>query len=218
MGPSEPVTIEDPDRDLVKSCQDPGSDEFEPAFSALYEKYRDRVYNIAWRVTGDPVEAMDVCQETFTMLLRKISSFHFDSKFSSWLYRIVVNSSIDSKRKTGSRRRRVVEFPRLQEEDRPFTMEDPGAQAPGEEVVQREREELVDRAIQKLSPKLRAVVVLRYMQGLSYEDVASILQVSLGTVKSRLARAHLALNRLLAPLLEEKAGPKEEGKEIEGNL
>ncbi len=213
------MTIEDPDRDLVKACQNPGSEDFEPAFSALYEKYRDRVFNIAWRVTGDPVEAMDVCQETFTMLLRKISSFHFDSKFSSWLYRIVVNSSIDSKRKSGSRRRREVEFPHFQDEDRPFSLEDPASQAPEEEVVQKEREEIVQGAIQKLSPKLRAVVVLRYVQGLSYEEVATILQVSLGTVKSRLARAHLALNRSLAPLLgEENQEGKDKAEKIEGNL
>lgn len=212
------MTIEDPDRDLVKACQDPGSDAFEPAFSALYEKYRDRVYNIAWRVTGDPVEAMDVCQDTFTMLLKKISSFHFDSKFSSWLYRIVVNSSIDSKRRAGSRRRREVEFPRFSDEDRPFTLEDKDAQAPDQEMVQKEREKMVHQAIQKLSPKLRPVVVLRYMQALSYEDIASVLQVSLGTVKSRLARAHLALNRHLARLLEEEGRGLGGEKEIEGNL
>ncbi len=212
------MTIEDPDRDLVKACQDPGSDAFEPAFSALYEKYRDRVYNIAWRVTGDPVEAMDVCQETFTVLLRKISSFHFDSKFSSWLYRIVVNASIDSKRKTGSRRKRELEFPRFSDEDRPYSLEDPEARAPEDGVVQKEREELVHEAIQKLSPKLRAVVVLRYLQDLSYEEVATILQVSMGTVKSRLARAHLALNRHLAPLLEAEEKKKEKAGEFEGNL
>ncbi len=217
------MTIEDPDRDLVKACQDPGSDAFEPAFSALYKKYKDRVFNIAWRVTGDPVEAMDVCQETFTLLLRKISSFHFESKFSSWLYRIVVNSSIDSKRRRGSRRKREVEFPRISEEDRPFTLEDPGSSLPEEGTLQKERDALVHEAIQKLSPKLRAVVVLRYLQGLSYEEVATILQVSLGTVKSRLARAHLALSRHLAPILGDGrgAGPKEKEakeKEIEGNL
>jgi len=207
------VDIQDPDRELVKLCQDPGSDEFEEAFTRLYGLYKDRVYNLAWRVTGDPVEALDISQETFALLLRKISTFQFESKFSSWLYRIVGNSSIDSKRRAASRGRLERGLPLSQETGQPLEMEDGREEEPPVAVLLKEREALVQAAIRKLSPKLRAITVLRYMNGLAYEELAEVLQISLGTVKSRLARAHIALARHLGPLLESTHPPARNGVE-----
>ena len=88
-----------PDRELIEACQDVQDDRFEAAFEELYRRYRDRVYSIAYRITGSTTDAMDVVQESFRVLFLKISTFRFDARFSTWLFRIVVNCSIDLKRR-----------------------------------------------------------------------------------------------------------------------
>ena len=189
----------DADVALVRACQDPSSEEFEAAFEALYQRYKDRVYSIAYRITGTSADAMDVAQETFGLLFRKIAGFRFESSFSTWLFRIVVNCSIDHLRQERSRNGRIRTWSAIQD-----PVEPPDAEAPDPIRVaeEGELEEHVHRALQRLSPKLRAVLVLRYLEGLSYEEVREALGVSMGTVKSRLARAHLALERVLAGTLE----------------
>lgn len=184
----------DPDLDLVKSCQDPNSDEFEAAFEALYHRYRDRVHSIAYRISGSSADAMDVVQESFSLLFRKIGSFRFDSLFSTWLFRIVVNCSIDNRRQAGSRF-----HSRAQSLSSESAAAEPQEQLPGPmETAQRlELERHVHQSLQRLSDKLRAVLVLRYLEGLSYEQLTQVLEISMGTVKSRLARAHLALHKVL---------------------
>ena len=182
----------DSDLSLVKACQQVDSDGFEEAFESLYQRYRDRVYSIAYRITGRTADAMDVMQESFCLLFRKVGSFRFDSQFSTWLFRIVVNCSIDHMRHERSRGNQRTES--LSDTDE-LPMEDP--ENPRERAESRELGDHVQRGIQRLSPKLRAILVLRYLEGLSYEELAETLQVSMGTVKSRLARAHLALERVL---------------------
>ena len=184
----------------MRDCQDPNSDRFEAAFEALYTRYRDRVYGIAYRVTGSSTDAMDVMQESFALLFRKISGFRFDAKFSTWLFRIVVNCSIDHVRHERSRR---------VGRSRSLAMLDPGAEpaddpetGPQRQAETRELGDHVQECIQSLSPKLRAVLVLRYLEGLSYEELRETLGISMGTVKSRLARAHLAIERVLGGTLE----------------
>ena len=189
----------DPDLDLVTACQDPNSDEFEAAFEALYRKYKDRVYSIAYRISGSSADAMDVVQESFSLLFRKIGSFRFNSLFSTWLFRIVVNCSIDNKRQAGTRfQRRTKSLSQLPAPAEPQEQDLPG---PVESAEQGELEQHVHDTIQRLSPKLRAILVLRYLEGLSYEQLCQALDISIGTVKSRLARAHLALHRVLAGTL-----------------
>ncbi len=190
----------DPDLELVRACQHPDSDEFEAAFELLYRKYRDRAYSIAYRITGTTADAMDVVQETFSLVFRKLTTFRSDSLFSTWLFRIVVNCSIDSKRQTQSRRwSRASSLSGLAPASEPADEQLPGP------VQCAEAEELgshVHRSIQQLSPKLRAILVLRYLEGLSYEELCQALSISMGTVKSRLARAHIALHRVLDGTLE----------------
>ena len=191
----------DPDLELVKACQDPNSDEFEAAFEAIYHKYRDRVYSIAYRICGSAADAMDVVQETFSLLFRKIGSFRFSSLFSTWLFRIVVNCSIDSLRQAGNRAQaRAQSLSQLPRGEEPPEEEQQG---PSESAEQGELERHVQRSIQRLSPKLRAILVLRYLEGLSYEELCHALEISIGTVKSRLARAHLALHGVLDGTLEQ---------------
>ncbi len=197
----EPRSDPDPDLDLVKSCQDPESDEFEAAFEVLYYRYRDRVYSIAYRIAGSSADAMDVVQESFSLLFRKIGSFRFDSLFSTWLFRIVVNCSIDNRRQAGSRfHHRAQSLSTLAAPAEPPEEQVPG---PMESAEKGELERHVHDSIQRLSDKLRAVLVLRYLEGLSYEQLSQVLDISIGTVKSRLARAHLALHRVLDGTLDQ---------------
>ena len=200
----------DPDRSLVLACQATAPTGLEGAFRDLYELYKDRVYNVCYRITGNPSDALDAAQETFGILFRKIAEFRFESCFSSWVYRVAVNASIDLKRRTGSRY--LASLDALSEGDaergrasRAGEPQDERTESPMRAASRHELEHEVQAAIQRLSPKMHAIVVLRYIEGLSYEQISESLQISLGTVKSRLARAHQALDRELTPVLDRHA-------------
>ena len=190
---------QDPDDPLVRVCREPNDDEFEAAFEALYTKYRDRAYGIAYRITGNASDALDAVQESFSLVFRKIASFRADSLFSTWLFRLVVNCAIDQLR--GRRPRRSVLSLDGVAADPEAVDGDPVASATVGEIGA-----VIQAALLELSPKLRAIVVLRYVEGLAYGDIADILSCSIGTVKSRLNRAHRNLEQLLRPIVEELAG------------
>ena len=194
----------DPDRELVLRCQAATPNGLEGCFRELYDGYKDRVYNVCYRITGNGNDALDAAQETFGILFRKIDGFRFQSKFSSWVYRIAVNASIDLKRRAANRRLPSLDQISEGRGDDPVRFEpaDERAESPIEAAATVELEAEVQSAITRLSPKMRAITVLRYMQGLSYEEISISLGISLGTVKSRLARAHQALDRELTPLLD----------------
>jgi len=193
----------DPDRDLVLACQAAPADGFHGPFRDLYEVYKDRVYNVCYRITGSATDALDASQETFGILYRKLSAFRFESKFSSWAYRIAVNASIDIKRRSVARPMASLEA-LIHDEPEPGRIEivDERTEAPTEAASRHELEVDIQRAIDRLSPKMRAITVLRYIEGLSYDEIAESLEISLGTVKSRLSRAHSALDRELTPVLD----------------
>ena len=194
----------DPDAKLVLACQRRGSRCLEGPFRELYERFKDRVYNVCFRTTGNATDALDAAQETFGIVFRRVGEFRFQSRFSSWVYRIAVNASIDLKRR--SRTRRFASLETVQEAGNPdgsrFEINDESVEMPSASASRRELEEEIQRAILRLSPKLRQIVVLRYVEDLSYEEVAEVLGISLGTVKSRLSRAHEALDRELSPVLD----------------
>ncbi len=200
----EPPKNIDPDRELVLRCQAATPSGLEGCFRELYEGYKDRVYNVCYRITGNGNDALDAAQETFGILFRKIEGFRFQSKFSSWVYRIAVNASIDLKRRAANRRLPSLDQMAESRGDDAIRVEpvDDRLQSPVEAAATVELEAEVQSAITRLSPKMRAITVLRYMQGLSYEEISISLGISLGTVKSRLARAHQALDRELTPLLD----------------
>lgn len=194
------VNQQDPDRDLVRRCQDVNSEEFEAAFAALFARYRDRVYSIAYRIVGSATDAMDVVQESFSLLFRKLASFRHDALFSTWLFRLVVNCAIDHRRSQASGAwRRTGSF---DPQDGGSEFEDGEAPAPLETAAQHELGDHVQRALMRLNPKLNAILVLRYLQGMSYEELRDVLGISMGTVKSRLARAHIAIEKVLEGSLE----------------
>ncbi|MBL8752576.1 MAG: sigma-70 family RNA polymerase sigma factor [Planctomycetes bacterium] len=181
--------LRDPDADLIAACRQPESDGFEGAFEQLFVRYRDRVYAIAFRVVGNAVDAMDIVQESFALVLRKLHGFRGGSLFSTWLFRIVVNCSIDHRRKRDAARIGT------QWDDSTDVVDD--APDPRDRAETKELGDQVQAAISLLSPKLRAILALRYLEDMSYEELAATLGLSLGTVKSRLARAHLALESVV---------------------
>jgi len=193
----------DPDAELVLACQRSATPSLEGECRQLYDRFKDRVYNVCYRITGNPTDALDASQETFGIVFRRIREFRFRSRFSSWVYRIAVNASIDLRRR--SRTRRLASLDAVQEahpEGSRYELDDSRIEMPSQTASRREFEAEVQRAISRLSPKLRAIVVLRYLENLTYEEVSETLKISLGTVKSRLARAHDALDRELTPVLD----------------
>ena len=164
------------------------------AFRALYEAYKDRVYSMAFYFfQADADAAGEVTQQVFLKLMRDIARFRGEAAFSTWLYRLVVNACVDRSR---GRRAEVVG------ED-PVTL-DTIAASPAlshEEVfARREVATSVQQAIATLPPKLRAAILLRYFEDLSYSDMANALNCSIGTVASRLSRGHRLLAKKLAPV------------------
>jgi RNA polymerase sigma-70 factor (ECF subfamily) len=155
------------------------------AFRALYEKYREKVFASAYRILGEYHAAADLTQEIFVKIHGELRTFKFESKFSTWLFRVAVNHALNRASEV-SRHTRIQE--RLGREGRAV----PGGTKEGHPI-----DDEVHRAIQALSPKLRAIVSLRYLEGLSYAEMAEVLEISMGTVKSRLFLAHETLRPIL---------------------
>ena len=185
--------LRDPDASLIAACRLPNSDGFERAFEQLFEKYRERVYAIAYRVTGNAGDALDVTQESFALVFRKLEGFRGGSLFSTWLFRIVVNCSIDFRRRVGVSRSGALTVV----DDLAAASVVDEAPGPRDRAAASELSGQVQQAIGELSPKLRVILALRYLEDMSYEELAATLGLSLGTVNSRLARAHLALETVV---------------------
>jgi RNA polymerase sigma-70 factor (ECF subfamily) len=169
---------------VIEGCQN-GDQE---AFRELFETHKDRVYSIALRYAGDPAVAMDIAQEVFVKLMSRIGQFRGDSSFESWLYRLVVNCCLDHRR----RHKRLQ--PLL---DEVLDLFRSPQQTPLEDLMRDEMQAEVRRVVAKLAPEQRIAVVLRYTEGLSYEEIAEATGCSRGTVASRLNRAHKILERRL---------------------
>jgi RNA polymerase sigma-70 factor (ECF subfamily) len=163
------------------------------AFKALYERYRDRVYNIIFYSMGDALRAEDVLQIVFVKIYRGLPSFRFEASFATWIYRIALNECLNQQRRRGAQHIPIEALLGSDEE------RDSGAAADLQHA-EGERREIVHRAVMELSPKLRAVVALKYLDGLTYEEIASVLECSPGTVASRLNRALGQLEARLRPL------------------
>ena len=191
---------EDPDRALVRRCQRDRSPE---AFRELYERHKDRVLTIAYHLIGDREEALEAAQEVFLRVYRKIGRFRGQASFASWLYRISVNVATDRRRRLGRERSLLEAYSREKALQQPGTGRG-GTSAGDAGAERREAAREVRRAVARLSPKLAAVVTLRYLEGRAYAEIAEILGVSVGTVKSRLNRAHRALEPLLERLIPEE--------------
>ncbi|MDJ0974594.1 MAG: sigma-70 family RNA polymerase sigma factor [Planctomycetota bacterium] len=188
--------VEDPDRELVRLLVEGAPTERERALSELFRRHHQRVVTVAYRVLGSWQAAEDVAQEVFVRLARGARGFRGDASFRSWVYRVTVNRAIDARRREARRPAvRLPDGPVLPDDQPRFGPTPPPA--PATPLVDDERAQAVQDALMRLSPKLRAVAVLRYVEGLSYEELAQVLDCSMGTIKSRLNRAHAALSREL---------------------
>jgi RNA polymerase sigma-70 factor (ECF subfamily) len=186
---------EDPDFELIRRCQGDAGTTRDVAFRELFENYRDRVFNLASRLLGNPADAEDVSQEAFVTVFRKIREFRFSSRFYTWLYRVVFNLCVDHRRKSAT-----AQMPTTSGEVGALLLARVADPAPGPSEVLgegEERRQQVERALRRLSEPLRAAIVLRYIEDMPYEEIAVVLGISLGTVKSRLNRAHQQLEQAL---------------------
>ena len=178
----------------------------ESAYETLILRFESPVYNIVSRLMDDPGEAADVVQEVFLKIFRKIGSFRQDSSLKTWIYRIAVNEARNHRRWFSRHRRQEVGLEadahgEATERAPNEWLPDPG-RSPFELALGRETQELIEETLLKVNPKFRAALVLREIEGLSYEEIAEVLEISLGTVKSRILRGRDALRKCLAERLE----------------
>ena len=158
------------------------------AFGALVEQYRDNVYRLAYRMCGNAYDADEAAQEAFVAAWRALPNFRGDAKFSTWLYRLTTNAAIDVMRRE-KRHQTVGDGEMMDLAD--------DADSPQETVERTEQQEAVQKALATLSEEYREVLLLRYMEELDYAEIAEVLQLPSGTVKSRINRAKAALKTAL---------------------
>jgi RNA polymerase sigma-70 factor (ECF subfamily) len=191
------MTQDDSDQQLVQRVQ--AGDK--AAFDLLVRKYQHRVLKLVSRFVSDAAEAEDVAQEAFIKAYRALASFRGDSAFYTWLYRIAINTA---KNALVSNRRRPVDFDldlqdpeqydrhaRLKEGDTPEGV-----------LLTEEIRSVVEKAMEQLPEDLRTAIVLRELEGLSYEEIAEAMDCPVGTVRSRIFRAREAIDKKLKPLLD----------------
>jgi RNA polymerase sigma-70 factor (ECF subfamily) len=179
------MVLEGSEKELIEACRQ-GAVE---AFRELFDRYKDLVYTVAFRYSGEDAIAQDITQETFLKVFVAIRNFRGDANLKSWLYRLTVNSCLDQKRRT----RRLI--PLL--DDFLGMLQAPDRSAL-DGVLRSELSGHVRTVVAGLSDKHRMLIVLRYTESLSYDEIAAIMNCSAGTVASRLSRIHKVLERRLS--------------------
>jgi RNA polymerase sigma-70 factor (ECF subfamily) len=185
----------------------------ETAFAQLIAQYHQQLYSLIARSLQDPADASDITQEVFIKVFRSIRGFHGESSLRTWLYRIALHEASNQRRWWSRHKRREIAIDApcssrgaddVDSESQPFgaTLADGGC-SPFDRAAQEELRERVEACLRQVPEAFRSVVVLREIEGFTYEEIAEILQVNLGTVKSRLTRGRAVLRALLAP---EKSG------------
>jgi len=178
------------DRRLIAECRAGHSS----AFGQLVRRYQDRLFNAVLRVVDSAEDAADVVQDAFLNAYQSLNSFKGDSEFFTWLYRIAFNAAISLRRK----RKAVLSIDGLRDDKGTAEPVDPSEFArPGITLERSEEDAQLMAALGRLSPEHRVVLVLKELEGQKYEDIAEVLDVPIGTVRSRLHRARLELRDLL---------------------
>jgi RNA polymerase sigma-70 factor (ECF subfamily) len=181
----------------------------ECAYELLIQRFEQPIFNLVSRLVDDPADAADVAQEVFLKVFRKVSGFRSESSLKTWIYRIAVNEARNQRRWFIRHRGKEIGLePAESDAQGPQDwLSDPG-RSPYQTALDQETHALIESALQKVSPNYRAAVVLREVEGLSYEEISEVLEVSLGTVKSRILRGRESLRKHLtdrlrtAPLVE----------------
>jgi RNA polymerase sigma-70 factor, ECF subfamily len=177
----------------------------EQAYEDLIGRFQQPVYALALRLLNDQSEACDVVQEVFLKVFRNIGNFRGQSSLKTWIYRITVNEAHNAKRWFFRHRRREVELDTDPEEARSWKEIIPDrSRSPFEAAVDREQHVMIEAALDRINPIFREAVVLRDITDLAYEEIAEILGVSLGTVKSRILRGREALREELVGSLKKR--------------
>jgi len=169
------------------------------AYQELIDRYEQPIFNMVYRLLGNQTDACDVVQEVFLKVFRSVHSFREQSSLRTWIYRIAVNEAHNHRRWFARHCRREVPIEKDRRPDYDNAIElaqDPG-RSPYDLALDSETRAIVERALTKINPLFRTAVVLRDIQNMSYEEIADILQISLGTVKSRILRGREALKREL---------------------
>lgn len=197
---SRPVPIED--LELIEKVRMGDSS----AYAVLVRKYQDRVYNACWRISGNVEDARDLTQEAFLKAFERLADFRQLSGFYTWVFRIAVNLALSQRRSTG--RKRTTSLDALTEAtgtqaEALIARTKRAADRVDQREIEAEMHAHIARALQNLDEEHRAVVVLRDMEGLDYAEIAAVLDVPEGTVKSRLHRARMALRQAIIPLMGE---------------
>jgi RNA polymerase sigma-70 factor (ECF subfamily) len=190
----------------------------ETAFAQLIAQYHQQLYSLIARSLKDPGDASDITQEVFIKVFRNIRGFHGESSLRTWLYRIALHEASNQRRWWSRHKRREIAMEApccsrggddVDSESQPFgaTLADGGC-SPFDYAAQEELHERVEACLRQVPEAFRSVVVLREIEGFTYEEIAEILQVNLGTVKSRLMRGRAVLRGLLASEKNEPAGAR----------
>ncbi len=187
------------DLELVRALQQ-GSD---GAYETLLSRFQQPVYNLALRLLNDPSDCADVVQEVFLKVFRNVGEFRGQSSLKTWIYRITVNEAHNQRRWFCRHRQREIGLEDEPEEARSMAQVLPDASpSPFDYALDRERQTMIETALAQINPAFREAVVLRDIADLSYDEIAEVLQLSLGTVKSRILRGREALRQELADRLE----------------
>jgi RNA polymerase sigma-70 factor (ECF subfamily) len=187
--------IEPSDEELIERFQK-GDRE---AFEQIVARYKDQLLNFAYRFLGSRQEAEDVVQDTFLRVYRNRKAYRRVARFSTWIYTIAGNLAKTELRKR--KRRKLFSISDLGFEEKDYEISDL-TYNPEDDVEGTLKEEIIQKEIERLPPKFREVIILRDVQGLSYEEIALILRIPIGTVKSRVTRARLRLQRRLKEILD----------------
>lgn len=167
------------------------------AFELLIDEHFKKIYNIAYRLSGNEADASDMTQEVLIKIFRHIGAFNGNSKFSTWVYRVATNTCLDELKKIKRRSTYSLDAELDTGENEVVVQVRDEAPTPDIVAEQKELSAAVGKAIKRLSPDHSAVVILRDIQGMSYEEIAKILNCSVGTVKSRLNRGRAQLKKIL---------------------
>ena len=195
--PTQKLDSQVSDEDLIEKFQ--RGDIY--AYELIVKRYKDQLLNFVYRFLGNQEEAEDVVQETFLRVYRNRHAYQRVAKFSTWIYTIAGNLARTELRRRN--RRRIFSLSNMGVDDKEYEISDEFS-SPEKHTNTVLSEEIIQKEINKLSPKFREVIILRDIQELSYEEISKIIRVPIGTVKSRVNRARLRLQSRLKHLLDKK--------------
>ena len=166
------------------------------SFEQLIRQYQRMAYNVAYRMMGNEEDAKDMTQEALVKVFKKLKSFRMDASFSTWLYRIVMNTCKDEMRKKKMSTISIDQSIETEDSQVYFELEEKGL-GPEEKLLQKETQNLVHSALQEIPEDNRMVLILRDIKNLTYDEISEVLDIPKGTVKSRINRGRLALKDVL---------------------